>query len=141
MKRSIDLSPLGHGARGDCRLRSAPSPGQSAGAEQELLDWYRKIREPLKALYSIEDEVAFIAWELARWQDGLELIEQQAVILLVLTVLVQLRQGSTRIRLPRPGGTIDSPRTGEPALERDRADTGHDRTRARPGSRARRDTD
>ena len=67
--------------------------------EQDLLCWYRKIREPLKALYNVEDDIAIIAWELARWQDGLELIEQQALILLVLTVLIHFRQGSTRIRL------------------------------------------
>ena len=59
----------------------------------------RKSREPLKALYSVEDEIALIAWELARWQPGLGLLERQALILLVLTVLVHLRQGSTRIRL------------------------------------------
>ena len=35
-----------------------PSPGDSAEPAQQLLDWYRKIREPLKALYSVEDEVA-----------------------------------------------------------------------------------
>ena len=38
-----------------------------------------------------------IAWELARWQDGLELIEQQALLLLMVTMLIHLRQGSTRI--------------------------------------------
>ena len=99
MKRSFDLSPLGTAREAITASRSVPLPGHSAETAQQLLDWYRQIREPLKAHYSVEDEVALIAWELARWQDGLALIEQQAVILLVLTVLVQLRQGSTRIRL------------------------------------------
>ena len=88
-----------HGARSHCRCDSSVRAGQHSRVEQDLLCWYRKIREPLKALYSVEDEIALIAWELARWQDGLELIEQQALILLVLTVLIHLRHGSTRIRL------------------------------------------
>ena len=99
MKRLFDLSPLGTAREAIAVTRIIPPPDHSAASEQELLNWYRQIREPLKAQYSIEDEVALIAWELARWQDGLTLIEQQAVILLVLTVLVQHRQGSTRIRL------------------------------------------
>jgi exodeoxyribonuclease V alpha subunit len=99
MKRSFDLSPLGTAREAIADGRPVAATDSSAGLDQELLDWYRKIREPLKALYSVEDEIALIAWELARWQDGLGLFEQQALILLILTVLVQLRQGSTRIRL------------------------------------------
>ena len=97
MKRSFDLSPLGS-AR-EAITVSAISPGRSPASEQELFDWHCKIRELFKSLYSIEDEVALLAWELARWQHGLMPTEQQAVILLVMTVLVQLRQGSTRVRL------------------------------------------
>ncbi len=99
MKRPLDLSPLGTARESIVGAAGAPLSGSVAASEQDLLCWYRKIREPLKAQYSVEDEVAMIAWELARWQDGLELIEQQALILLVLTVVVHLRQGSTRIRL------------------------------------------
>ena len=99
MKRPLDLSPLGTAREAIVGAGRAPLPGSATTSEQDLLCWYRKLREPLKALYSVEDEVAIIAWELARWQDGLGLIEQQALILLVLTVIVHLRQGSTRIRL------------------------------------------
>jgi exodeoxyribonuclease V alpha subunit len=99
MKRSFNLTPLGTARAAIDDLWPAPAPDRSATSEQEVLAWYRQIYEPLKAQYSIEDEVALVAWELARWQEGLMLFEQQAVILLVLAVLVQLRQGSTRIRL------------------------------------------
>jgi exodeoxyribonuclease V alpha subunit len=77
-----------------------------ASIDQQLWDWCKKIREPLKAQYSADDECALIAWELARWQDGLLYTEQQALILLILTVLVHLRQGSTRIRLRGPEGRL-----------------------------------
>ena len=50
-------------------------------------------------LYNLDDKIAFIAWELARWQPGLNLPERQAVILLVLLTLVQDHQGSTRVAL------------------------------------------
>ncbi len=59
------------------RDRRTPHP------DQELLSaGSGKIREPLKALYNVEDEIALIAWELARWQPGLGLIERQALIML-----------------------------------------------------------
>jgi exodeoxyribonuclease V alpha subunit len=99
MTQPLDLSPLGTAREAVVGASPAPLPGSAAAAEQDLLCWYRKIREPLKALYGVEDEVALIAWELARWQDGLGLIEQQSLILLVLTAMVHLRQGSTRICL------------------------------------------
>ena len=78
----------------------------TAASEQDLLDWYRKIREPLKALYSVEDEIALIAWELARWQDGLELIEQQAVILLDSHGPGPSAAGKHSHSPARPGGTV-----------------------------------
>jgi exodeoxyribonuclease V alpha subunit len=99
MKKALDLSPFGTAREAITVASPAPLAGSLAASESELLSWFRKICEPLKALYSIEDEIALVAWELARWQDGLGLFEQQALILLILTVLVQLRQGSTRIRL------------------------------------------
>ena len=55
------------------------------------------MRARLNDQYNLDDKIAFIAWELARWQPGLNLPEQQAVILLVLLTLVQDRQGSTRV--------------------------------------------
>jgi exodeoxyribonuclease V alpha subunit len=99
MKKALDLSPFGTAREAITGASPAPLAGSLAASEPELLSWFRKIREPLKALYNIEDEIALVAWELARWQDGLGLSEQQALILLILTVLVQLRQGSTRICL------------------------------------------
>ena len=116
----------GHGARGIASASPAPVPGSTAASEQDLLGWYRKIREPLKALYNLEDEIAFIAWELARWQDGLELIEQQALILLILTVLVHLRQGSTRIRLRGQEGRSLRLDLASRLLKGSRAGAGHD---------------
>jgi exodeoxyribonuclease V alpha subunit len=104
MKSPLALSPLGTAREAIAGPMPAPLPGSPAGSEQELLAWYRKIREPLQALYNIEDEIALIAWELIRWQNDLGLIEQQALLLLVLTVMVHLRQGSTRIRLRGPEG-------------------------------------
>jgi exodeoxyribonuclease V alpha subunit len=104
MKRPLELSPHGTAREAIAGTTPGPFPGSRAAAEQELLCWYRQIREPLKALYGVEDEVALIAWELARWQDGLGLTEQQALILLIVTTLIHLRQGSTRVRLRGPEG-------------------------------------
>ena len=78
---------------------SAYRDRRTAATDQELLSWFAKIAEPLKALYGVEFEVALIAWELARWQPGFGLLERQALIVLVLTVIVHLQEGSTRIRL------------------------------------------
>src|SRR5271170_7777382 len=104
MKEPVDLSPLGTAREaidGNCPTRS---PDSSAAREQDLLCWYRKIRGPLKSLYNVEDEVGLIAWDLTRCQVGLGLIDQQALMLLILTILVHLRQGSTRIPLRGPEG-------------------------------------
>ena len=79
MKKALDLSPFGTAREAITGASPAPSAGSLAASESELLSWFRKIREPLKALYNIEDEIALVAWELARWQDGLELLEQQAL--------------------------------------------------------------
>ena len=97
MKRPLDLSPLGTAREAICGASHSPLPASPTASEQELLCWFNKIREPLRTLYNVEDEIGLIAWELARWQEGLELIEKQALILLVLTVLVHLRNG----RFPR----------------------------------------
>jgi exodeoxyribonuclease V alpha subunit len=90
MKGPIVLSPLGTAREG------IGVSGQPV-AELDLLSWLGQVREQLKTLYNLEEEVAFLAWELARWQPGLEAGERQALILLILTALIQERQGSTRI--------------------------------------------
>ena len=90
MKGPIVLSPLGT-ARAGIGVTGQPD------AELDLLGWLGHIREQLRTLYNMEEEVAFLAWELARWQAGLDSDERQALILLILTALIQERQGSTRI--------------------------------------------
>jgi exodeoxyribonuclease V alpha subunit len=67
--------------------------------EDALLDWLGPVRARLASEFGIEPEVGFLAWEVARWPDGLDLEERQALALLVLTALVALRQGSTRLPL------------------------------------------
>jgi exodeoxyribonuclease V alpha subunit len=112
MKSSIALSPFGT-ARAAVAGRDpsgAAGTGIPSSAEIALLAWLEQVREPLGTLYNLEDEVAYIAWELARWQDGLAPRERQAVILLILSALIQLRQGSTRIAL-RVGDDGHAPRT------------------------------
>jgi exodeoxyribonuclease V alpha subunit len=90
MKGPIVLSPLGT-AREGLGVSGQPE------AELDLLGWLGHLRERLRTLYNMDEEVAFLAWELARWQPGLEADERKALILLILTALIQERQGSTRI--------------------------------------------
>jgi exodeoxyribonuclease V alpha subunit len=97
MKGSVDLSPFGTAREAVASETLPPSPGCTSTSAREILCWLRKVREPLRALYNLEDEIAYIAWELARWQEGLEVGEYKALILLILSALVHLRQGSTRI--------------------------------------------
>jgi len=105
MKGPIELSAFGT-ARTAVATVGLATESRSGSAfavvpepEVALLEWLKKVREPLTTLYNLEDEIAFIAWELARWQPGINLIERQALILLILTALVHLRLGSTRIAL------------------------------------------
>jgi hypothetical protein len=67
MKGQFSLSPLGTTREAITGASSVPVPGSVPTSEQDLLSWYREIREPLKALYGVEDEIALIAWELTRW--------------------------------------------------------------------------
>ena len=90
MKGSIELSPLG-------TAREGIGVSEQPVGEVELLRWLGHIREQLKTLYNLDEEVAFLAWELSRWQPGLEAGDRQALILLILTALIQEGQGSTRI--------------------------------------------
>jgi exodeoxyribonuclease V alpha subunit len=92
MKGPLELSPLG-------TALTVVGNGSIPEPETVLLEWLRPVRENLKVCYNIEDEVGFLAWELARWQPGLELAERQALILLILSALVQVRLGSTRLAL------------------------------------------
>jgi exodeoxyribonuclease V alpha subunit len=84
MKPVVDLSPLGT-ARPD--------------AEDPFLGWLGPVRARLASAFGIEPEVAYLAWEVARWPAELDLQERQALALLVLTALIGLRQGSTRLPL------------------------------------------
>jgi exodeoxyribonuclease V alpha subunit len=88
--RLIELSPLGT-ALAAVGNRSIPE------LDLAILEWLRQVRENLRTCYNIDDEVGFLAWELARWQPGLELTERQALILLILSALVQVQLGSTRV--------------------------------------------
>lgn len=102
MTASIELSPLG-------TARSAlPGNDQATGAlrqEAAMLAWLGQLREPLETEYNLESEVSAIAWELARWQPGLNLREHQALLLLILLALVQVRRGSTRVAVRGPKGS------------------------------------
>jgi len=92
MSRPIELSPLG-------TAQTALGNGPIPEPELALLEWLRQVCENLKACYNIEGEVGVLAWELARWQPGLGLVERQALILLIISALVQVRLGSTRFAL------------------------------------------
>ncbi len=98
MKSSMGLSPFG-----SSRVAVAGSDHTSAvvpsDPEIALLEWVEQLREPLRTLFNLEDEIVYVAWELARWQEGIAPRERQALILLILSALIQLRQGSTRIAL------------------------------------------
>ncbi len=96
MTGPIELSPLG-------TARAALlANDETIGAnrhEAAMLAWLGQIRARLETEYNLEGEIPAIAWELARWQPGLSAREHQALILLILLGLVQVRQGSTRIAL------------------------------------------
>jgi exodeoxyribonuclease V alpha subunit len=106
MKRPVDLSPFGTAREAVAGEYASSSGGGQSASETYLWNWYSRIREPLKTLYNVEDGTAMIAWELARWQEGLGLFERQALILMILTALVHLRGGSTRIRLRGTAGRL-----------------------------------
>lgn len=101
MTASIDLSPLGTASA------AFLANNQTDGAlrqEAAMLAWLGHLREPLETEYNLEGEISAIAWELARWQQGLSPSEHQALILLILLALVQVGQGSTRVALRGQGG-------------------------------------
>jgi len=105
MKGAIELSPFGTARAAVARVGLATESGSASPSpsavvpepEIALLGWLGQVREPLRTLYNLDDEIAFIAWELARWQPDITLVERQALILLILAALVHLRLGSTRI--------------------------------------------
>jgi exodeoxyribonuclease V alpha subunit len=99
MSRAAGLSPLG-------TARLARAGGQEPGtvtlsdqAELDLLAWLRPICARLHAHFNLPEEIAYLAWELGRWQPGLDGSERRSVILLILAALVQSSQGSTRLDL------------------------------------------
>jgi exodeoxyribonuclease V alpha subunit len=93
MRPLTELSPSG-------TARAAVATGAPTGDDESaLLAWLRPVRERLAASFNLEEEVAFLAWELGRLPDGLNREERAAVILLALTALIALRQGSTRLPL------------------------------------------
>ncbi len=93
-----DLSPLG------VARAALAEDGAFPSEEGALLRWLVPIRERVRTLYNLEDEVAFLAWELARWQSGLPLEERKGLTLLVLSALIHMRQGSTRLPLRGDAG-------------------------------------
>ena len=101
MRSSLELSPLGTARAGvlpaGMAALAGTLPGCGLDPELGLLQWLLHVRRRLRELYNLEDEVAFLAWELARWQPGISLLQRQAMILLIITVQVHLRLGSTRI--------------------------------------------
>lgn len=98
MRTAAPLSPLGT-ARAAVASARPPDPADAA-----LLAWLAPVRERLATAFAVEDEVALLAWELARWPAGLALNERAALSLLALSALLALRQGSTRLPLRGPHG-------------------------------------
>lgn len=92
MRPLTELSPLGT-AR--AAVKSGSPSENDDGAS--LLAWLRPVRERLAASFNLEEEVAFLAWELGGLPDGLSREERASLILLALTALIALRQGSTRL--------------------------------------------
>jgi exodeoxyribonuclease V alpha subunit len=90
MKRLTDLSPLG---------TARAALGATPDDEAPLLAWLGPVRERLAARFNLDDEVAFLAWELGRWPEGLDHADQAALVLLALTALIAQSQGSTRLPL------------------------------------------
>ncbi len=76
-------------AAGDGSVPSSlPACPRGDDDESALLAWLRPIRERLAASFNLEEEVAFLAWELGRLPDGLNREERAALILLALTTLI-----------------------------------------------------
>jgi exodeoxyribonuclease V alpha subunit len=93
MRTAAPLSPLG-------TARAAITSVQPADtAEAALLAWLAPVRERLVTAFAVEDEIALLAWELARWPAGLDLDDRAALTLLALSAMLALRQGSTRLPL------------------------------------------
>ncbi|WP_406699287.1 exodeoxyribonuclease V subunit alpha [Singulisphaera sp. Ch08] len=110
MRPLSELSPFG-------TARAAVSAGASSKGDDEsaLLAWLRPVRERLASSFNLEEEVAFLAWELGRLPDGLSREERASLILMALTALVALGQGSTRIPFRDPAVRLDTARQLLPA--------------------------
>jgi len=91
----------------------APSPfgiARELGFRQEtpeletLAPLVAHLGRRLRAQYSAEPELAWLALEPVRWVEGLEDEDRRALLLLVLAALVSQRDGSTRLPLFEPEG-------------------------------------
>jgi exodeoxyribonuclease V alpha subunit len=89
MNPAVTLSPLG---------TARPT------VEDPLVAWLEPVLARLQSEFAIDREIGFLAWELARWPEGLALDERAALTILILTALVGLRQGSTRVSLSAEAG-------------------------------------
>ena len=99
MKGPIELLPFGTARMAVTEVDSPVAFGTDSEFELALLSWLAQVRVQLKIQYNVEEEISYIAWELSRWQEGLARDERQALILMILSVLVHLREGSTRLAL------------------------------------------
>lgn len=90
MMQAMPASPLGT-AR--VAYQSQPTVSPLDAALEPLLD---SLRNGLR-LYNLDEEIVTLAREVARWESGLEPVDQRALFLLVLVSLVARRQGSTRL--------------------------------------------
>jgi exodeoxyribonuclease V alpha subunit len=124
MSPVVDLSPFGT-ARADIEGTRAAGDDEAA-----LLGWLGGVRERLVSTFAVEDEVAFLAWEVARWPSGLTVEDRAALALLVLSALVALRQGSTRLPLRGPEGRATRLDLARRLLGDDRTILGLDPVRA-----------
>jgi exodeoxyribonuclease V alpha subunit len=92
------LSPLGT-ARAVSVVADFPAAADASAQEELLLlEWLRPIGDKLEQ-FNVPPQMAYLAWELGRWQRGLDECERRCAILLVLAASVQTHQGSTRLDL------------------------------------------
>ncbi len=99
MKGPIELLPFGTARMGVTQADSPSVSGADDESEMVLLGWLAQVRVQLRTQYNMEDEISYVAWELARWPDKLAVDERQVLILMILMVLLHLREGSTRLAL------------------------------------------
>jgi exodeoxyribonuclease V alpha subunit len=67
----------------------------------ELLDWLRPIGANLELHFNLPEQIVYLAWQLGRWQSGLDPGERRLLIVLILAALLQTQAGSTRLNLAK----------------------------------------